>query len=207
MSAAGNHDLLQFVDLLRDTVKDGLRFGPVETDPGRAFLKFRRPAQRRQSDGKTVECRTDPGFTPGPSLARNQTLGFLLRFPIGGLIIGRVDAGLAPEDMGMAADHLVADRCCHIVEAEQTQFPGHLRMEDNLKEQVAQFVLQASPVLLLDRVGDFIGLLDRIGGDAVKGLHDIPRTTALAVAQPEHDVEQSVKRRIVVVGLFHGSAD
>ena len=53
-------------------------------------------------------------------------------------------------------------------------------MEDDLKEEIAEFVLQRGHVAALDRVGHLIGLLDRVGGDRREILLAIPRAAVLA---------------------------
>ncbi len=67
--------------------------------------------------------------------------------------------------MRMAADQLRGDRLDHAAEVEQPRLLGHPRMEDDLQQQVAQLLPQILGVAALDRVGDLVGLLDRVGGD------------------------------------------
>ena len=43
---------------------------------------------------------------------------------------------------------------------------------------------ERGPVLALDRVGDLVGFLDRVGGDGREGLLDVPGAAALGIAQP-----------------------
>ena len=43
---------------------------------------------------------------------------------------------------------------------------------------------EGRPVLALDRVGDLVGLLDRVGRDRGEGLLDVPGAAALGIAQP-----------------------
>src|SRR3546814_14008685 len=92
----------------------------------------------------------------------------------------------------MAADQLVADRGGHVVEAERALLARHLRVEYHLQQQVAQFVLQRRQVVAVDRVGDLVGLLDRVRGDGGEGLFDVPRAAVLAVTQAGPDVEQAL---------------
>src|SRR3546814_3479179 len=71
----------------------------------------------------------------------------------------------------------------------------------------AQLVLQRRQVVAVDRVGDLVGLLDRVRGDGGEGLFDVPRAAVLAVAQAGHDVEQALEVvRLVGHGSFRGSA-
>ena len=65
-------------------------------------------------------------------------------------------------------------------------------MENHLQQQVAEFVLQLAHVGALDRLGDFIGLLDRVAGDRGEILFEVPGAAAIGVAQPRHDPEKPV---------------
>jgi len=101
---------------------------------------------------------------------------------------------LVPEDVWMAALQLVGDGVGHVVEGEQPLFLGHAGVENRLEQQVAQFGLQFVHVAPLDGVGDFIGLLDRIGGDGGEGLLHVPWASADRGAQLRHDADQAVDR-------------
>ncbi|CAM5314477.1 hypothetical protein RLIN73S_04615 [Rhodanobacter lindaniclasticus] len=80
-----------------------------------------------------------------------------------------------------------------IGEFEQALLGGHLRVEHHLQQQVAEFVAKIGPVLPVDRVGNFVGLLDRVGGDRGKILFHIPRATDSRIAQARHDGEQIIE--------------
>ena len=56
-------------------------------------------------------------------------------------------------------------------------------MEHDLEQQVAEFVAQPRRLAALDRVGDLVGLLDRVRRDAGEILREVPRAAALRVAQ------------------------
>ena len=94
----------------------------------------------------------------------------------------------------MPADHLVGDGRRHVVEAEGAGLLGHVGVEDDLQQQVAEFFLERRHVVALDGVGDLVGLLDRVGRDGREGLLDVPRAAVLAVAQPGHDREEALQR-------------
>ena len=111
-------------------------------------------------------------------------------FPGDGLRV-RVGHGCAvAEDMRMARDHLGRDGLHDIAEREQAGFLGHARVIDDLEQQVAQFVLQARPVLVLDGAGDLIGFLDRVRRDGLERLFAVPRAAAVRIAQAAHDLDQ-----------------
>ena len=78
------------------------------------------------------------------------------------------------EDVRMAALELVADAVEHVVEGEMAGFLGHLRMEHDLELEVAKLVGQRVHVVTGDRVGDFVGFLDRVGRDRGEILLAIP---------------------------------
>ena len=72
------------------------------------------------------------------------------------------------EHVRMAADHLVGDRASDVGEGEAAGFLGHARVVDDLEQQIAEFVRQSGEVAPSDRVGDFVGFLDRVGRDRAK---------------------------------------
>jgi hypothetical protein len=74
-------------------------------------------------------------------------------------------------------------------------------MEDDLEQQVAEFIAQGRHVFALDRLGDLVGLLQRIGQDGAEGLLQIPGTAVLGIAQARHDGDESVDRW----GVGHGN--
>ena len=94
------------------------------------------------------------------------------------------------EDVRMTPFHLVADRGGDVLEPEQPGFLRHPAVEDHLQQQIAEFVLKVRHVAALDRVGDFIGLLDRIGSDRRKILRAIPFTPGNRIAQSRHDRDE-----------------
>ena len=57
-----------------------------------------------------------------------------------------------------------------VVEREMAGFLGHLRVEHDLELQVAKLVGERVHVVALDRVGDLIGFLDRVGRDRREAL-------------------------------------
>ena len=88
--------------------------------------------------------------------------------------------------MRMAADELVADGGDDVGEGENPLLLRHARMEDHLKQQIAEFVPQFVEIAALDGVGHLIGLLDRIGRDGAEILFEIPGTagSAACAARP-----------------------
>src|SRR6185437_767333 len=95
------------------------------------------------------------------------------------------------EDMRMAAQHLVGDGASDVVEVEEAGLLGHAGMEDDLEQQVAEFILERRRIAALARFGHLIGLLDGVRRDGGEALLAIPRAAMLGIAQPRHDVEQT----------------
>ena len=94
---------------------------------------------------------------------------------------GGADSRIA-EDVRVTAHHLVRDDPGNLGEVEATGFLGHPRVIDDLKQQVAEFIRQAGEVGASDRIGDFIGLLDRIWRDGLEGLLPVPRAAPVGVS-------------------------
>ena len=85
-----------------------------------------------------------------------------------------VQVARAAEHMRMAADHLLRDRLDDAAEVEGARFLGDARVKDDLQQKIAQLLAQIDKIVALDRVGDLVGLLDRIGRDRGEGLRKIP---------------------------------
>ena len=76
--------------------------------------------------------------------------------------------------MRVSPDHLVGNPVRDIGDIERPVFSSHLAVEDNLEKQVAKLFLQIGHVATLNRIGHFIGLFDRVGGDRRISLFEIP---------------------------------
>ncbi len=66
----------------------------------------------------------------------------------------------------------------HLVESEAVFLGGDLRVEDDLQQQVAEFLAEVGVVAIVDRLDDFVGFLDHAGAQAGVGLFAVPRATA-----------------------------
>ena len=178
------------------------RVRPVEADPRGARLDLGGAEQGREGERHAVEHALRG---PGRGGAGMPFLGLVL-LPRLGLRRRRGDLGIA-KDMRMAAHHLVGDRRGDVGEIEQPGLLGHARVKDDLKQQVAELVLERRHVAARDRIGDLVRLLDRIGRDRREILLAVPRAAALRVAQPRHDREQSVegrrRHRAILLALHH----
>src|SRR5262249_32593515 len=66
----------------------------------------------------------------------------------------------------------------------------HTSVEDDLKQKVAEFVAQVGKIVARDRVGDFVGFLERVRRDGLEILLEIPGTAGLWRAQRRHNLQQ-----------------
>ena len=108
--------------------------------------------------------------------------------------------------MGVPTDHLAGDRIDHIAKAEAVDLRRHLRVVNDLEQQVAKLVLQSVQVIARDRIGDLVRFLDRVRRDGREGLLDIPRAARVLVAQARHDGEEVRQRVTLVAGcVSHGA--
>ena len=105
----------------------------------------------------------------------------------------------------MAANHLLGDAARDRVEVEAAVLARHLRVEDDLEQQVAELVAERRPVPLTDRLGHLVGFLDGVRRNRLEALFEVPRAAAGRVAQLRHHVEQLIDAggqrvgRVVVV--------
>jgi hypothetical protein len=106
-------------------------------------------------------------------------------FPIGNNGTRRIGIGVT-KDMRVAARHFVANTVDDILQAEASLFRCHLTMKHDLEKQIAQFVLERIHIATLDRIGNFISLFDCVRRDARKILFEIPRASAVRIAQLRH---------------------
>jgi hypothetical protein len=76
--------------------------------------------------------------------------------------------------VGVAAEHLVRDPLDDLPEAEGPPFLGDVGVEHDLQQQVTELAEELVVVLLVDGLGDLVGLLDRHGLDGLVGLLAVP---------------------------------
>ena len=121
-------------------------------------------------------------------------LAFLLRLNIfpqafdGLWIIGV----LVTEHMRMPANKLRRNCLNHVAKVEAALFLRHAGVKDDLQQQITKLVLKVVQIIARDRVGDLVGLLDRIRRDAREVLLQIPRAAGLGRAQRSHDFDEPV---------------
>jgi len=94
--------------------------------------------------------------------------------------------------MWVAGFHLVGNRLGYVVEGEMAGLLGHACMEHDLEQQIAKLAEEIRHIVALDRIGDFVGFLDRVRRDGVESLRDIPFAAVLRAAEAGHDAEEAV---------------
>ena len=124
-------------------------------------------------------------------MVTGRAFGRLYRLPGPGSGRG-VRLRFAAEHVGVAADHLVGDRSRDVGEVEGAGLAAHLRVEDDLEQQVAELVDESRHVAAADGVEHLIGFLDGVGSDGLEGLLAVPRASAFRVAQAGHDGEEAI---------------
>ena len=98
--------------------------------------------------------------------------------------------------MRMTANHLPRDGIDHVGEAEQRLLSRHLRVIDDLEQEIAELILEPVEILARDRVGDLVSLLDGVGSDASRNSASRPTDNPIGVAQARHDGEKIVERML-----------
>ena len=88
----------------------------------------------------------------------------------------------------------------HVAEIEGALFLGHAGVEDDLEQQIAEFVLEIVQVAARDGVGHLIGFLERIGRDGAEVLFEVPGAAGAGRAQRGHDLDQPGN----IAGRLHG---
>jgi len=149
---------------------------PVETDAARFDLQALSAQQGRQVARHAVERGARPPIAPG--------LVALDSLPLGERLPGIRDDAVA-EHVRVSARHLVDQTFEHVRRGELTRLARHLAVEDDLEEQITEFLHEVIRILFVDGVQDLVGFLDQVGFQRGAGLFAIPGASTLA-AQPGH---------------------
>ena len=180
------HGLPEFDELFLYFRDDIVRRGPVEPDPRRAFLQLLRPQQGRESACDVIEDADPASFRAGARLPLPRLVGFprqRLCFSVRHIV--------AAEDMGVSADHLVADSGTTPSKSKPPVSRDIWAWENDLKEQIPELVAQTPHITVLDRVHDLVCLFDGVGRDGLEGLLEVPGASAVRIAKFGHDIEKS----------------
>ncbi len=66
------------------------------------------------------------------------------------------------EDVGVAADHFFVDPRNDVGDVEASGFPGDIRVEQDLEEEVAEFFDQFVWATVLESIEDFVSFLNQV---------------------------------------------
>src|SRR5690606_30439597 len=110
--------------------------------------------------------------------------------------------GGVAEDVRVPVDQLGDDAAGDVVEGERLVgvFLGDAGVEDDLEEDVAQFLAQFVAVALLDGLDEFVRLLDAVLGEALVGLEGRPRAFGADAVHDLDEVEDPGARQVVGAG-------
>ena len=86
----------------------------------------------------------------------------------------------------MPADHLGDNAGDDITEIEGARFGGNLGVEDDLEQDVSQFLLQTDDIPGIEFLEGLVGFLEQEPPEALVGLLTVPRATVDG-SQPGHD--------------------
>ena len=100
--------------------------------------------------------------------------------------------GRVLENVRMPPDHLARNGVHNVTEGEARLLGCHLRVIDDLQEEIAEFVLEPVEIAPRDSVCDLVSFLDCVGCDGGEALLHVPRTPGLGIAQARHDGEEFV---------------
>ena len=79
-----------------------------------------------------------------------------------------------------------------VVDGERRLLLRHLRIEENLQQQVAEFAGKFGPIAIVDSFENFVSFFEGIGLDGIEGLFAVPRAAAWG-AESLHDGDHSLE--------------
>jgi hypothetical protein len=97
-----------------------------------------------------------------------------------------IGCGFVAEDMRVPPDHFFANRRNDLLERESTALASHLRVHDDMEQQVAEFLTEVRIIGPLDGIDHLVAFLDEKGAEAGVRLFTVPRT-AVGCAKPGDD--------------------
>ena len=163
-------------ELLTHLVPDVLALLPVKAHVGGLLLNALGLDERRQA-----------ARHPAEHHLVTTLLAHLDQFPVLEHLGGGVGLLLA-EDVRMAVNQLVAQGIAHVGDVKFALLVTDFGIKDDVQQHVAQFFAYGIVILVHDGVGEFHGLLDGVGTQALVGLLAVPRALH---AQLVKDVEQA----------------
>src|SRR5262249_53823610 len=184
---AGSELGLDLVRLLADLGEHRERVVPIEADLARLGLQFERAGEGRERDRNAGEGAC--GFRAALPIVLFRSLRPFDALPQALDRLRRETSRLA-EHVRMAAYELFGEALDDVGKVEGPLLLRHAGMEDDLEQEVTQFIAQVIEVAPRNGVGDLVCLLDGVRGDGAKGRLEIPRTAGTGRAQRRHDFEQ-----------------
>jgi hypothetical protein len=82
-----------------------------------------------------------------------------------------------PENMGVSADELFARLAGGVLQSEGSAFGGEIGVEDDLEEEIPEFLAEVGVVRVADGVDRLAGFLEESDAEGFVGLLAVPRTT------------------------------
>ncbi len=83
-------------------------------------------------------------------------------------------------------DQLIAQRIEHVVNGKLAVLFSHLRIKEDLQQQITEFVGEFRPVAIINRFQNLVGLFQRVFFYGVKRLLTVPGTST-GSPQARHD--------------------
>src|SRR5581483_6681527 len=158
---------LELVDFLAERLERAVAAAPFEPAPGGSALHLGRAGEGRERLGHVL---------------LEPVLALLLRLdplPVHEDLVGPGDP-YVPEHMRVPADQLRDDPARDVVDVPRAVVGGHLGVERDLEQQVAELLAKAIPVVGVDRVEDLVGLLEQMAGEGPVRLLAVPGASARA---------------------------
>ena len=105
--------------------------------------------------------------------------------------------------MGVAVDQLFADAVRNVVQGEGSRVLLNGGVEHHLEKHVAQFLLEAVQIVVVDGLHRLIGFLQEIAPDRLVGLLHVPGAAARVAQNPDdfHQVLTVIER--LVFPVYH----
>lgn len=179
-SGALRSGLGQFPKFLPDFGRNSFfRVRPIKAAAGCPPLEVLGVKQGRETSGHPIQAAFSRGFF------------LLLELVPAPKDLRRIAQFFTAEDMGVPADEFLRQLPGDPLEIKSLPFPGELRMEKHVEEDIPQLLLQRMVISLINGFQKLINLLKDHRPQGAVGLFPIPRTSP-GTPQPGHDSSQRV---------------
>jgi len=105
--------------------------------------------------------------------------------------LGGVAQFFPAKDVGMPADELFGQLASHGLKIKGSALPGQLGVEEDMQQDVSQFLFEGMVIALVDGFEKLIDLLQNHGPKGAVGLFPVPRA-APGSAQAGHDAGEGL---------------